>query len=522
MFRQRVGKENLRFAQSVADCIGDCFGERGAHAIPETCPVLRQRRGKEGPNRLFQVVQGSAIVQGVRKRLADFVAKAQGAQAANTGAHKGTDASSYNRHHRAHGRACCCACADHADLGSALGILVLRVLAGGLGAAVQVSHACADAQKAQKAAQNPRAARCGRSCRRGRVAAQRRANGAQGAANAAGNGSEGAVRVHSRLCGALLQELAQPAVRGGQALCGQGRRVDFNGRSLKGCLPVVEKPCCTRQGSGCCRCARAGDQRSAGAAGKRGFCCLADFGARPGAEVSRLQNHHLGRYVHNGRGSFEGAAHGRKPGSAGAGVRATAQAQRSGQAAELRIGACRARHQLKAQNCANGCNLALVALCPGFQAVENHVEVQAVHKARNEVCANGCAVVNGSGGVNAQQRQESGSNAAAKASAQACGPVGEELAAAAVPPLVERLRHDLVPGNAQLAPNVGVCPLVARGKLRNGLAQVFDLGVHMVHCVADCIFHQRHFAGDPGCKFPEVRGKALAQGNFCAVNRRLQ
>ena len=319
-----------------------------------------------------------------------------------------------------------------------------------------------------------------------------------------------------------MQELAQPAVRGGQTLCGQGRRVDFNGRSLKGCLPIAEKPCCTRQGSGRRRCARAGDQRSAGTAGKRGFCCLADFGARLAAEVSRLQNHHLGRHVHNGRGSLEGAAHGRQPGSACACIRATAQAKRSSQAAELRIGACCACHQLKAQDCANGSNLALVALCPGFQAVENHIEVQAVHKARNEVCANGCAVVNGSGGVNAQQCQESGSNAAAKASAQACGPVGEELAAAAVPPLVERLRHNLVPGNAQLAPNVGVRPLVARGKLRNGLAQVLDLCVHMVHCVADCIFHQRHFAGDPGCKFTEVRGKALAQGDFCAVNRRLQ
>ena len=259
VFGQRVGEENLRLAQGVADCIGNRFGKRGAHAIPETCPVLRQRRCEEGSDRLFQVVQGSAIVQGVRKCLADFVAKAQGAQAADSGAHKGTDAGSYNRHHRAHGRACCCACADHADLGSTFGILVLRVLAGGLGATVQVSHTCANAQKAQKAAQNTCAARCGRACRRGRMAAKGRANAAQGAANAAGNRSQGAVRAHGGLGGALLQELAQPAVCGGQALCGQGRRVNLNGRSLKGRLAVAKKPRSAGQGSGCRRGASARD-----------------------------------------------------------------------------------------------------------------------------------------------------------------------------------------------------------------------------------------------------------------------
>ena len=161
MLGQRVGKENLRFAQGVADCIGNCFGKRGDHAVPEARPVLRQRRGEEGSDRLFQVVQGSAFVQSVRKRLADFIAKAQGAKATDTGTHKSADAGSNNRHHSAHGCACRCACANHADLGSALGILVLRVLAGGLGAAVQVSHACTDAQKAQNAAQNACAARCG-------------------------------------------------------------------------------------------------------------------------------------------------------------------------------------------------------------------------------------------------------------------------------------------------------------------------------------------------------------------------
>ena len=240
---QRVGKENLRFAQGVADCIGNCFGKRGAHAVPEARPVIRQRRGEEGSDRLFQVVQGSAFVQSVRKRLADFIAKAQGAKATDTGTHKSADAGSNNRHHSAHGCACRCACANHADLGSALGILVLRVLAGGLGAAVQVSHARTDAQKAQNAAQNACAARCGCACRRGRMAPQGRANGAQGAANATGNRSEGAVRAHSSLGRSLLQKLAQPAICGSQALCGQCRRVNLDGRPLKGRLAIAEKPC---------------------------------------------------------------------------------------------------------------------------------------------------------------------------------------------------------------------------------------------------------------------------------------
>ena len=44
----------------------------------------------------------------------------------------------------------------------------------------------------------------------------------------------------------------------------------------------------------------------------------------------------------------------------------------------------------------------------------------------------------------------------------------------------------------------------------------------MVHHVADCILYQRHFVGDPRCELPKVRRKALAKGDFCAVNRRLQ
>ena len=289
---QRVGKENLRFAQGVADCIGNCFGKRGAHAVPEARPVLRQRRGEEGSDRLFQVVQGSAFVQSVRKRLADFIAKAQGAKATDTGTHKSADAGSNNRHHSAHGCACRCACSNHADLGSALGILVLRVLAGGLGAAVQVSHACTDAQKAQNAAQNACAARCGCACCRGRMAPQGRANGAQGAA--------------------------------------------------------------------------ARQRRAASATRKGRFCRLASLGACLGAKVSRLQNHHLGRYVHNGCGSLERTAHGRHTRRASAGACATSKAKRRGKTAEFRIGACCARYQLEAENGANGRHLGLVALCPGL------------------------------------------------------------------------------------------------------------------------------------------------------------
>ena len=368
---QRVSKENLRFAQGVADCIGNCFGKRGAHAVPEARPVLRQRRGEEGSDGLFQVVQGSAFVQSVRKRLADFIAKAQGAKAADTGTHKGADAGSNNRHHSAHGCACRCACANHADLGSALGILVLRVLAGGLGAAVQVSHACTDAQKAQNAAQNACAARCGCACCRGRMASHGRANGAQGAANATGNRSEGAVRAHSSLGRSLLQELAQPAICGSQALCGQCRRVNLDGRPLKGRLAIAEKPCSAGQGSGRRRGARALDQRAAArqrraasATRKGRFCRLAGLGACLGAKVARLQNHHLGRYVHNGCGSLEGAAHGRHTRRARAG--AASKAKRRGKAAEFRIGACCARYQLEAQNGANGRHLGLVVLCPGL------------------------------------------------------------------------------------------------------------------------------------------------------------
>ena len=292
MLGQRVGKENLRFAQGVADCIGNCFGKRGAHAVPEARPVLRQRRGEEGSDRLFQVVQGSAFVQGIGKRLADFIAKAQGAKATDTGTHKSADAGSNNRHHSAHGCACRCACANHADLGSALGILVLRVLSGGLGAAVQVSHACTDAQKAQNAAQNACAARCGCACCRGRMASQGRANGAQGAA--------------------ARQRRASSATRKGR------------------------------------------------------FCRLVSLGACLGAKVARLQNHHLGRYVHNGCGSLEGAAHGRHTRRARAGACATSKAKRRGKTAEFRIGACCARYQLEAENGANGRHLGLGALCPGL------------------------------------------------------------------------------------------------------------------------------------------------------------
>ena len=370
---QRVGKENLRFAQGVADCIGNCFGKRGVHAVPEARPVLRQRRGEEGSDRLFQVVQGSAFVQSVRKRLADFIAKAQGAKATDTGTHKSADAGSNNRHHSAHGCACRCACANHADLGSALGILVLRVLAGGLGAAVQVSHACTDAQKAQNAAQNACAARCGCACCRGRMAPQGRANGAQGAANATGNRSEGAVRAHSSLGRSLLQELAQPAICGSQTLCGQCRRVNLDGRPLKGRLAIAEKPCSAGQGSGRRRGARARGQRAAArqrraasATRKGRFCRLASLGACLGAKVARLQNHHLGRYVHNGCGSLERAAHGRHTRRARAGACATSKAKRRGKTAEFRIGACCARYQLEAENGANGRHLGLVALCPGL------------------------------------------------------------------------------------------------------------------------------------------------------------
>ena len=370
---QRVGKENLRFAQGVADCIGNCFGKRGAHAVPEARPVLRQRRGEEGSDRLFQVVQGSAFIQSVRKRLADFIAKAQGAKATDTGTHKSADAGSNNRHHSAHGCACRCACANHADLGSALGILVLRVLAGGLGAAVQVSHACTDAQKAQNAAQNACAARCGCACCRGRMAPQGRANGAQGAANATGNRSEGAVRAHSSLGRSLLQELAQPAICGSQALCGQCRRVNLDGRPLKGRLAIAEKPCSAGQGSGRRRGARARDQRAAArqrraasATRKGRFCCLASLGACLGAKVSRLQNHHLGRYVHNCCGSLERTAHGRHTRRARAGACAASKAKRRGKTAEFRIGSCCARYQLEAENGANGRHLGLVALCPGL------------------------------------------------------------------------------------------------------------------------------------------------------------
>ena len=373
VFGQRVGKENLRFAQGVADCIGDCFGKRGAHAIPETRPVLRQRRSEKGSNRLSQVVQCSALVQGIGKRLADFVAKAQGTKAADTGTHKSADAGSNNRHHSAHGCACRCACANHADLGSALGILVLRVLAGGLGAAVQVSHACTDAQKAQNAAQNACAARCGCACCRGRMAPQGRANGAQGATNATGNRSEGAVRAHGGLGGALLQEFAQPAICGSQALCGQCRRVNLNGRSLKGRLAVAEEPCSAGQGSGRRRGARARDQRAAArqrraaAATRKGrFCRLAGLGASLSAKVARLQDHHLGRYVHNGRGSLERAAHGRHTRRAHASARAASKTQRRGKTAEFRIGACCARYQLEAENGANGRHLGLVVLRPGL------------------------------------------------------------------------------------------------------------------------------------------------------------
>ena len=326
-----------------------------------------------------------------------------------------------------------------------------------------------------------------------------------------------------------MQEFSQPAICGSQALCGQCRRVNLNGRSLKGRLAVAEEPCSTGQDSGRRRGARARDKRAAarqrraaGATRKGRFCRLAGLGASLSAKVARLQDHHLGRYVHNGRGSLERAAHGRHTRRARAGACAASKAQRRGKTAKFRIGACCARYQLEAENGANGRHLGLVVLRPGLQAVQDSVEVQAVHKAGNKVCANSCTVVNGPGGVNAQQRQESGGNAAAKATAQACGPVGKELAAAAVPPLVERLRHDLVPGNAQLAPNVGVCPLVAGGKLRNGVAQIFDFRVYAVHYVADSVLNKRHFAGDPRCKLPKVRGQAFAKGDFCAVNRRLQ
>ena len=373
VFGQRVGKENLRFAHGVADCIGDRFGKRGAHAIPETRPVLRQRRSEKGSNCLFQVVQRSAFVQGIGKRLADFIAKAQGTKAADTGTHKSADTGSNNGHHSAHGCACRCACANHADLGSALGILVLRVLAGGLGAAVQVSHACTDAQKAQNAAQNACAARCGCACCRGRMAPQGRANGAQGAANATGNRSDGAVRAHGGLGGALLQELAQPAICGSQALCGQCRRVNLNGRPLKGRLAVAEKPCSAGQGSGRRRGARARDQRAAarqrrtaGATRKGCFCRLASLGARLSAKVARLQDHHLGRYVHNGCGSLERAAHGRHTRRTAAGARASSKTQRRGKTAEFRIGACRARYQFEAENGANSRHLGLVVLRPGL------------------------------------------------------------------------------------------------------------------------------------------------------------
>ena len=104
----------------------------------------------------------------------------------------------------------------------------------------------------------------------------------------------------------------------------------------------------------------------ASATRKGRFCRLASLGACLGAKVARLQNHHLGRYVHNGCGSLERTAHGRHTRRARAGACATSKAKSRGKTAEFRIGACCARNQLEAENGANGRHLGLVVLCPGL------------------------------------------------------------------------------------------------------------------------------------------------------------